>query len=163
SRNGSGLRPSSDLCRPPSRGNDLYENNRKITKDFYQRFLIPVTAALEESLTTEVGEQSPILETLQLISRSQEIDDGGRKTLIVVYGVLLWIRSRTTDASEADGETFYYLGFIYTLATLVATFAPLLNSAERPESRQVLGFFGLGLITTFVGLAGRIVFAQTAP
>src|SRR5262245_12636298 len=83
--------------------------------------------------------------------------------LMVVYGLVLWIRSRTEYASEADGETFYYLGFIYTLATLVATFAPLLNSSERPESRNVLGFFGLGLITTFVGLAGRIVFAQTAP
>jgi hypothetical protein len=83
--------------------------------------------------------------------------------LMLVYGVLLWIRSRTEYASETDGETFYYLGFIYTLATLVATFAPLLNSSERPESRNVLGFFGLGLITTFVGLAGRIVFAQTAP
>ncbi len=59
SREGPRLRPSSDLCRPPSRGNDLYENNRKITKDFYQRFLVPVTATLEESLTTEVGEQSP--------------------------------------------------------------------------------------------------------
>src|SRR5437879_13490173 len=82
---------------------------------------------------------------------------------MIVYGVVLLIRSRTAFASETDGETFYYLGFIYTLATLVATFAPLLNSAERPESRQVLGFFGLGLITTFVGLAGRIVFAQTAP
>ena len=88
SRNGPRLSPSSDLCRPPSRGNELYENNRKITKDFYQRFLIPVTAALEESLTTEVGEQSPILETLQLVSRSQEIDDGGRKTLIVVSDML---------------------------------------------------------------------------
>ncbi len=88
SRNGPRLRPSSDLCRPPSHGNDLYENNRKITKDFYQRFLIPVTAALEESLTTEVGEQSPILETLQLISRSQEIEDGGRKTLILVSDML---------------------------------------------------------------------------
>src|SRR5262249_57663426 len=65
-------------------------------------------------------------------------------------------------ASEADGETFYYLGFIYTLATLVATFAPLLNSSDRPESRHVLGLFGLGLVTTFVGLAGRIVFAQTS-
>ena len=82
------LRPSSDLCRPPSRGNDLYENSRKITKDFYQRFLLPVTATLEESLTTEIGEQSPILETLQLISRSQEIDDAGRKTLIVVSDML---------------------------------------------------------------------------
>ena len=83
--------------------------------------------------------------------------------LMLVYGVFLWIRSRTAYASETDGETFYYLGFIYTLATLVATFAPLLNSPERPQSRHVLGLFGLGLITTFVGLVGRIVFAQTAP
>jgi len=82
--------------------------------------------------------------------------------LMLVYGVFLWIRSRTAYASETDGETFYYLGFIYTLATLVASFAPLLNSPARPESRHVLGLFGLGLITTFVGLAGRIVFAQTA-
>jgi hypothetical protein len=83
--------------------------------------------------------------------------------LMLVYGVVLWIRSRTEYASEGDGETFYYLGFIYTLATLVATFAPLLNSSERPDTRQVLGLFGLGLSTTFVGLAGRIVFAQTGP
>jgi hypothetical protein len=83
--------------------------------------------------------------------------------LMVVYGVALWLRSRTEYAAEGDGETFYYLGFIYTLATLVATFAPLLNSTERLETRQVLGLFGLGLITTFVGLAGRVVFAQTWP
>jgi hypothetical protein len=81
--------------------------------------------------------------------------------LMVVYGALLWIRSKTDDAADGDGETFYYLGFIYTLATLVATFAPLLNSGGRLETRYVLGMFGLGLITTFVGLAGRIVFAQT--
>jgi hypothetical protein len=83
--------------------------------------------------------------------------------LMLVYGVVLWMRSRTEYAAEGDGETFYYLGFIYTLATLVATFAPLLNSTERLETRQVLGLFGLGLITTFVGLAGRVVFAQTWP
>jgi hypothetical protein len=88
SQNSPSFRPSSDLCRPPSHGNDLYENNRKITKDFYQRFLVPVTVALEESLTTEVGERSPILETLQFISRSQEIEDGGRKTLILVSDML---------------------------------------------------------------------------
>jgi hypothetical protein len=83
--------------------------------------------------------------------------------LMLLYGVVLWIRSRTEHAAEGDGETFYYLGFIYTLATLVATFAPLLNATERPDTRQVLGLFGLGLSTTFVGLAGRIVFAQTGP
>lgn len=83
--------------------------------------------------------------------------------MMLAYGVFLWIRSRSEYASDSDGETFYYLGFIYTLATLVATFAPLLNASEPPDSRQVLGLFGLGLITTFVGLAGRIVFAQTSP
>ena len=90
------LAPAAPAARPlvvflhgkGERGNDLYENNRKITKDFYLRFLVPVTTTLEDSLTTEVGEQSPILETLQLISRSQEIDDGGRKTLIVVSDML---------------------------------------------------------------------------
>jgi hypothetical protein len=82
------FRPTADLCRPPSRGNELYENSRKITRDFSQRFLSPVTVALEQSLTTQVGEWSPILETLQFISRSQEIDDGRRKTLIVVSDML---------------------------------------------------------------------------
>ena len=82
------FRAASDLCRPPSQGNELYENNRKITKDFHLRFLVPVTTALEQSLTTEVGERSPILETLQMISRSQEIDDGGKKTLILVSDML---------------------------------------------------------------------------
>ena len=82
--------------------------------------------------------------------------------VMVVYGVILWIRSRTPYAAEGDGDTFYYLGFIYTLATLVATFAPLLSSTERPDVRLVLGLFGLGLSTTFVGLVGRIVFAQAA-
>lgn len=83
--------------------------------------------------------------------------------LMIVYGVVLWLRSRTEHGDEDDGETFYYLGFIYTLATLVATFAPLLNSSQRPDVRQVLGLFGLGLSTTFVGLAGRIVFTQALP
>ena len=88
-RDSPSFRPTSDLCRPPSHGNELYENNRKITRGFYDRFLIPVTVALERSLTTEVGERSPILETLQLISRSQEVEDGGgRKTLILVSDML---------------------------------------------------------------------------
>jgi len=111
SRSGPGLRPSSDLCRPPSHGNDLYENNRRITKDFYQRFLVPVTAALEESLTTEVGEQSPILETLQLISRSQEIEDGGRKTLILVSDMLQYTGGFSHYGHRRSYEEFLRSGF----------------------------------------------------
>jgi hypothetical protein len=111
SRDGPRLRPSSDLCRPPSRGNDLYENSRKITKDFHQRFLVPVTTTLEESLTTEVGEQSPILETLQLVSRSQEIDDGGRKTLIVVSDMLQHTAALNQYGPRRGYDDFVRSGF----------------------------------------------------
>jgi len=111
SPSGPRLRPISDLCRPPSRGNDLYENSRKITKDFYQRFLLPVTAALEESLTTEVGEQSPILETLQLISRSQEIGDTGRKTLILVSDMLQYTPAFNQYGPRRSYEDFLRSGF----------------------------------------------------
>lgn len=80
--------------------------------------------------------------------------------LMLIFGVIIWIRSRGGYASDGDAETFYYLGFIYTLLTLVAVFTPLLAVGEKPSTQQVLGFFGLGLITTFVGLAGRIFFLQ---
>jgi hypothetical protein len=111
SRTSPSLRPSADLCRPPSHGNDLYENNRKITKDFYQRFLVPVTAALEQSLTTEVGERSPILETLQLISRSQEIEDAGRKTLILVSDMLQNTEGFTHYRDRGSYEDLVRSGF----------------------------------------------------
>ena len=105
------FRPISDLCRPPSHGNDLYENNRKITQDFYQRFLVPVTASLRQSLTTEVGEWSPILETLQLISRSQEIEDGGHKTLILVSDMLQHTDGFSHYRDRRSYEDFLRSGF----------------------------------------------------
>jgi len=80
--------------------------------------------------------------------------------LMVLFGVVVWARSRSEFANDTDGETFYYLGFIYTLLTLVASFIPLLASGARPLTHQVLGLFGLGLVTTFFGLAGRILFLQ---
>jgi hypothetical protein len=111
SRSSPSLRPSADLCRPPSHGNELYENNRKITKDFHQRFLVPVTAALETSLTTEVGERSPVLETLQLVSRSQEISDTGRKTLIIVSDMLQNTEGFSHYRARRSYEDFVRSGF----------------------------------------------------
>ena len=80
--------------------------------------------------------------------------------LMVLFGIIIWMRSQWNLALETDGETFYYLGFIYTLLTLIATFTPFLIEGTKPSTQQVLGLFGLGLITTFVGLSGRIFFLQ---
>lgn len=86
---GPNFRPNPDLCRPPSEGNELWENNKKITQLFYLRFLMPLFEALDRSLSKELGERSPILETLQFISRSQDVEEWGkRKTLILISDML---------------------------------------------------------------------------
>jgi hypothetical protein len=105
------FRPQADLCRPPSQGNDLYQNSRKITRQFHERFLVPVTAALEESLATTGGARSPILETLQLISRSQEIGDTGHKTLILVSDMLQHTDGFSHYRPQRGWEDFRRSGF----------------------------------------------------
>jgi methyl-accepting chemotaxis protein len=80
--------------------------------------------------------------------------------LIILYGIYIWRRKKTPYASEADPDTLYYLGFIFTLVTLVASFLPFLSEQYKPSVERVLGIFGLGLVTTFMGLAGRIFLSQ---
>lgn len=80
--------------------------------------------------------------------------------VMALFAVVIVLRDIRGLATDGDADAYYYLGFIYTLATLIGTFAPLLNEGAKPTTQQVLGFFGLGLITTFVGLAGRILILQ---
>lgn len=137
SQNSPSFQPSSDVCRPPSHGNELYENNRKITKDFYLRFLIPVTAALEQSLTTEVGERSPILETLQLISRSQEIEDGGRKTLILVSDMLQNTGGFSHYRDRRSYEDFLRSGFASDVKADFRDWSIIVVYLRRYRDRQL--------------------------
>ena len=48
------------------------------------------------------------------------------------------------------GDNFYYLGFIYTLASLSAALVELRTGIN---STAILGAFGVALITTIVGIA----------
>jgi chromosome segregation ATPase len=83
--------------------------------------------------------------------------------VMFLYGYAVYKKTRAGAATPEDSDTFYYLGFIYTLVTLVAALLPFLMaedlSAELNQKR-VLGVFGIGLVTTFIGLGGRILFAQ---
>ena len=84
--------------------------------------------------------------------------------IMVLFGLVVWNKVRSELASEGDADTFYYLGFLFTLATLVRAFWPympfFLSGNPGVTEAQVLGLFGLGLFTTFFGLAGRIVLSR---
>jgi hypothetical protein len=68
------FKPIFAACKPKTKGDPTYENNRRITATFINDFLGPLQQTLQDSLTKEIGLRSPILETIQFIARSQDID-----------------------------------------------------------------------------------------
>jgi hypothetical protein len=90
---GQDLKPEVNLCRPPSSGNEVIENRRKIEKTFHARFIRPLYESIDKSLNLALGERSPILEMLQYLSRTQDIKEGNpgarpKKALILVSDML---------------------------------------------------------------------------
>lgn len=89
---GQDLKPIVSLCRPPSSGNEVYENKRKLERTFRDGFILPLYQLIDQSLEIALGERTPILEMLQYISHTQEIkeSEGGKhkKTLILISDLL---------------------------------------------------------------------------
>ena len=89
---------------------------------------------------------------------------------VVSVAVLIWMlilgylvyRKSAQDFDESDADYYYYYGFILTLVTLASTFIPFYFPRSEVEiSREsIIGGFGLGLVTTFVGLTGRVLLYQ---
>jgi hypothetical protein len=77
--------------------------------------------------------------------------------LMLAYGVAAYRIPSVRLRLDRLGDNFYYLGFIYTLASLSAALVQMRNGIEIDA---VLGNFGVALITTIVGIAGRVVFVQ---
>lgn len=76
---------------------------------------------------------------------------------MVLYGVIAWRLPSVRIRPDRLGDNFYYLGFIFTLASLSAT---LLQIESGPRIEDLLGNFGIALTTTVVGVAGRVLFVQ---
>jgi methyl-accepting chemotaxis protein len=77
--------------------------------------------------------------------------------LMVAYGLIAYRIPEVHIRLDRLGDNFYYLGFIYTLASMSAA---LLQLRASPNIESILGSFGIALITTIVGVAGRVMFAQ---
>jgi hypothetical protein len=77
--------------------------------------------------------------------------------LMVAYGFVAFQYRRVRLRPDRLGDNFYYLGFIYTLASLSAALLQLRGGARIEE---LLGSFGIALFTTIIGIAGRVLFVQ---
>jgi hypothetical protein len=76
---------------------------------------------------------------------------------MVSYGLLAWRLPAVQIRPDRLGDNFYYIGFIYTLASLSAA---LLQIRSGDQIGELLGNFGIALATTVVGVAGRVLFVQ---
>lgn len=77
--------------------------------------------------------------------------------LMLGYGWLAYRVPAVHLRLDRLGDNFYYLGFILTLASMSAA---LIQLRDGIEMSVILGNFGVALITTIVGIAGRVVFVQ---
>lgn len=81
----------------------------------------------------------------------------------IMIGYSVWVRRRShlPYGIEQFADSLYYLGFLFTLMALVFNLAPgLSGTSEAPGTVVVLERFGLALVTTIVGLGGRLYFIQ---
>ncbi|MCP9629468.1 hypothetical protein NML43_20450 [Rhodopseudomonas palustris] len=81
----------------------------------------------------------------------------GAVGVMVVYGIAAFQFRKVRMRPDRLGDNFYYLGFIFTLASLSAALLQLRSGTDIDE---VLGAFGIALFTTIMGVAGRVLFVQ---
>ncbi len=78
-------------------------------------------------------------------------------SFMLAYGVIAYNIPAVRLRIDRLGDNFYYLGFIYTLASMSAA---LIQLQEDIQIEPILGSFGIALITTIVGVSGRVMFVQ---
>jgi hypothetical protein len=77
--------------------------------------------------------------------------------VMITYGVLARRISAVRLRPDRLGDNFYYMGFIFTLASMTAA---LLQLQGGREVDSLIGSFGVALFSTILGIAGRVVFIQ---
>jgi methyl-accepting chemotaxis protein len=77
--------------------------------------------------------------------------------LMLIYGLFAMQITQVRIRPDRLGDNFYYLGFIFTLASLSAA---LMQFRGGVKVDDLVGSFGIALVTTIVGIVGRVVFLQ---
>ena len=84
--------------------------------------------------------------------------------VIIMLGYLLiGSKGQLFVADEQKADSFYYLGFLFTLTALMKGLIVIGINPDQFSDDQLyifLGQFGVAISTTIVGLAGRILLSQ---
>jgi len=81
----------------------------------------------------------------------------GAAALMVLYGYLAYGMPTVRLRPDRLGDNFYYLGFVFTLASMSSALVQLQGGREL---EALIGSFGIALFSTILGIAGRVVFIQ---
>ncbi len=68
--------------------------------------------------------------------------------------------SPSVSITDQFADSLYYLGFLMTIIALVAALIPYATNLSAISAEAVLSRFGIALLTTLVGLGGRVFYSQ---
>ena len=137
-----GARPESkSFSRKPAPRNRLRDDSEKIAY-FFALLVVGTIILLGKSL----GWLSPwAAAVLGVVS-------------ITSYAAFAWISQRENPVrADRLGDNCYYLGLVYTLASLIASLIAINNGADV---NALLGNFGVALVSTAAGIVARLVMIQ---
>ncbi len=76
--------------------------------------------------------------------------------LIIMFSYIFIVEKMDSDLPKTIiGDSYYYLGFIFTLVALVSSLISLANN-DNININSIIGSFGAALTTTIVGLIARL-------
>lgn len=81
----------------------------------------------------------------------------GAAALMALYGILSYRMTAVRLRPDRLGDNFYYMGFVFTLASMSAALVQLQGGREVDS---LIGSFGIALFSTILGIAGRVAFIQ---
>ncbi len=92
---------------------------------------------------------------------------GFAATVLVGYAFLSWAGGRVRIEPEVIGDNCYYLGFLFTLASLAYTLYqmadPTINGGRPVDIPDVISGFGVALSSTIAGVFLRVLMMQMRP
>ena len=86
--------------------------------------------------------------------------------VLVLYAVFAWTGGRIKIEPETIGDNCYYLGFLFTLASLAHTLYqmdPTISSEHSVDIPEVISGFGVALSSTICGVFLRVFLMQLRP